>query len=1133
TGILNGVEKNEDVYFRGFTQEDIQNGFKAKAKSELQRQLGLAVNPDNPIISVISRIDPHQKGTHLIVSNIQKMIANGMQVVFLGFGSKDDPLVVELVSQLEALADRADYAGKLSINITGDPKIEAVELSDAYRIENVDQLIFAGSDMFMVPSKYEPMGLTQILAGNYGTLPIVRNVGGLKDTVTHLENGFTFEDYTPEAFWEMIEYALETYREKRQTWNTMIANAIDTDHSWSNNIREYAKLYRGPFEADLEFLAQQIIFAYDAQDETEYRTAKAKFDTFLQTYPFMETVAKKYQLPELDAIIQATSTEGLAKAARQASPLAKPIVTGLYYDSKLDFEIPFKTNRNAQDARATLRTIGNDWTSTFAYRVLDGASSGMDLFSAEEGVKLQEMLPDELRDTNQSLFAVTTIMGGQMKVVVEALDESKADIVILDNPTRHYGLDTPYGGKAITNDDVYIGVSDQADAKWAEYGVLNAPAYIFNSFGLSGFKISFDEPIWAILGRFEASNAYYQALVTAAVELAQPTKTDGSFWSEADIAAYTQYLENNIFGGFTGSQGVYGNNVGGVATHYLIERAGEGRRILSEALTTDIAFLQERIAHVQIGATFKDGIFEGNNQADLIKTMWVDLIKTQDPIGITLLIKQLNATHAYNAALASNDIKNVIVANNVVVDIRDDMLKRWMQIALYELAQVDGWFHNLPEGSFALQLRDNTILKDLYEKLDEELLDHSLYSNYAKDLIAAGRAAGISVFPIGPGGENATLAIIAESREALQNFLQEQSINAIDWAAAQRPGTNIVSGSWQINIATGPAQRDTRLNGGVTELTQVEYNIQSGLVAAVETRSDTSAAGRLAPITPKVLVGITLKGGEARRADDVLKSVRTAMGAAPGRVDTKVQLYVPTGDISLLSEAVSYDSSIDVIPVNQVDAREAFNAALANDEYNHALFIDTKEAKLSLNEILSAVGSAVIETNRASNAAFMDRLDDIADPIEQLTFVYDNLNQVGRITETIAALFPEDMSDQIKFSDKAIGLEGVKRTILTAEAVRSQHILKAIQRKTIEEQLLNAQVIQYAALTVADKAYLKAEGVDLTGYTIIELAANTSRDAKSLLNKLELIDGDATSANTVFIGAYIDNQSEIQSLDKS
>ena len=228
-GILNGIDV---AVWNPATDPEIAARYDTRTRADkvvdkaaLQRATGLAIEPRSPVIGIVSRL-VEQKGFDLVAQIIERIVDAGAQMVVLGTG---DPAI-------EA-AFRTAAAAR--------PDRVAVHFGfDAYQASR----IYAGSDMFLMPSRFEPCGLGQMIAMRYGTIPIVRKTGGLADTVhdddppAELGTGFVFESYDPEACFTAIARALDAYRNPA-IWDALIARAMAQDFSWASSARQYGAMY--------------------------------------------------------------------------------------------------------------------------------------------------------------------------------------------------------------------------------------------------------------------------------------------------------------------------------------------------------------------------------------------------------------------------------------------------------------------------------------------------------------------------------------------------------------------------------------------------------------------------------------------------------------------------------------------------------------------------------------------------------------------------------------------------------------------------------------------------------------------------------------------------------------------------
>ena len=223
TGILNGIDdigyscEHDEHLFANYTPEDFKN--KAVCKKELQKMLGLPQKADTPIISMITRLVSH-KGLDLMTNVIEEILQDDVQIVILGTGES------HFEGFFTSLAGR--YPDKLSANIVfnGD----------------LSRKIYSGSDIFLMPSKSEPCGLSQMIACRYGTVPVVRETGGLFDSIKPLVNGYTFTNYNAHDMMYVVRKAVADYKNKEE-WAKLMYRAATTDFSWSHSAKEYEALY--------------------------------------------------------------------------------------------------------------------------------------------------------------------------------------------------------------------------------------------------------------------------------------------------------------------------------------------------------------------------------------------------------------------------------------------------------------------------------------------------------------------------------------------------------------------------------------------------------------------------------------------------------------------------------------------------------------------------------------------------------------------------------------------------------------------------------------------------------------------------------------------------------------------------
>lgn len=229
-GILNGIDvagfdpATDKRIAANYTVDD-RSG-KAVCKAKLQEELGLEVRDDRPLMVMITRLT-RQKGMDLVMYALDRILSGGVQVAVLGTGDRD------YEDGLRYFQDK--YPGTMAARIEFDPALS--------------QRMYAAADMFLMPSKFEPCGLSQIIAMRYGTLPIVRETGGLKDTVqpynefTGEGTGFSFTNFNGDEMGDAVFRAARLFWDNRDAWNQLVTQAMSQDFSWTRSADKYLDLY--------------------------------------------------------------------------------------------------------------------------------------------------------------------------------------------------------------------------------------------------------------------------------------------------------------------------------------------------------------------------------------------------------------------------------------------------------------------------------------------------------------------------------------------------------------------------------------------------------------------------------------------------------------------------------------------------------------------------------------------------------------------------------------------------------------------------------------------------------------------------------------------------------------------------
>ncbi|MEW6087879.1 MAG: glycogen synthase GlgA [bacterium] len=229
-GIINGVDYNEwnplnDKYIaKNYSEKNLND--KTECKKDLLKSFSLPFDSRKPVIGMITRLAA-QKGLDLVAERIEEILSLNVYLVLLGTGDE------KYNNMFKDIAGK--YKGKAGIKIGFDNTL-------AHKIE-------AGSDMFLMPSRYEPCGLNQMYSLKYGTVPVVRATGGLDDTISDFDhftkkgNGFKFLNATIDALYAVLKRAVEVYKDSK-SWHILQLNGMHCDFSWENSAKEYVELYK-------------------------------------------------------------------------------------------------------------------------------------------------------------------------------------------------------------------------------------------------------------------------------------------------------------------------------------------------------------------------------------------------------------------------------------------------------------------------------------------------------------------------------------------------------------------------------------------------------------------------------------------------------------------------------------------------------------------------------------------------------------------------------------------------------------------------------------------------------------------------------------------------------------------------
>lgn len=323
-GILNGIDvagfdpATDKRIAANYTVDD--RAGKAVCKAKLQEELGLEVRDDRPLMVMVTRLT-RQKGLDLVMYALDRILSGGVQVAVLGTGDRD------YEDGLRYFQDK--YPGTMAARIEFDPALS--------------QRMYAAADMFLMPSKFEPCGLSQIIAMRYGTLPIVRETGGLKDTVipynefTGEGTGFSFSNFNGDEMGDAVFRAARLFWDNRDAWNQLVTQAMSQDFSWTRSADKYLDLYffmHPEIERPAAVVDEPVVVAEEAAAEpkaepvVEEPKAGVKVEAApeAEDKPAAKPAAKKTTTRKTTAK-KATTTKAAAKKTAAAKTTAAKATT--------------------------------------------------------------------------------------------------------------------------------------------------------------------------------------------------------------------------------------------------------------------------------------------------------------------------------------------------------------------------------------------------------------------------------------------------------------------------------------------------------------------------------------------------------------------------------------------------------------------------------------------------------------------------------------------------------------------------------------------------------------------------------------------------------------------------------------
>lgn len=438
-GILNGIDvagfdpATDKRIAANYTVED-RSG-KAVCKAKLQEELGLEVRDDRPLMVMVTRLT-RQKGLDLVMYALDRILAGGVQVAVLGTGDRD------YEDGLRYFQEK--YPGTMAARIEFDPALS--------------QRMYAAADMFLMPSKFEPCGLSQIIAMRYGTLPIVRETGGLKDTVipynefTGEGTGFSFSNFNGDEMGDAVFRAARLFWDNRDAWNQLVTQAMSQDFSWTRSADKYLDLYFFMHPeidrpaAVVETAAEEPVAVEEPKAEekpVEAEPAKAEPEAEAEVKPAAKPEAKKTTTRKTTAkkatttkaaatktmAAKATTTRKRTTAAakKTAEAEAAPEVKAEVAEAKPAAKAPAKTAAKKTTATARKATAAKKTTATKSTAAKATATKAAPKAAAKPAVKVEEAAA-EAKTTTRKRTTTTA------KKTTAKADTPKAEAKAEDKP---------------------------------------------------------------------------------------------------------------------------------------------------------------------------------------------------------------------------------------------------------------------------------------------------------------------------------------------------------------------------------------------------------------------------------------------------------------------------------------------------------------------------------------------------------------------------------------------------------------------------------------------------------------------------------------------------------------------------
>lgn len=480
-GILNGIDvagfdpATDKRIAANYTVED-RSG-KAVCKAKLQEELGLEVRDDRPLMVMVTRLT-RQKGMDLVMYALDRILAGGVQVAVLGTGDRD------YEDGLRYFQDK--YPGTMAARIEFDPALS--------------QRMYAAADMFLMPSKFEPCGLSQIIAMRYGTLPIVRETGGLKDTVipynefTGEGTGFSFTNFNGDEMGDAVFRAARLFWDNRDAWNQLVTQAMSQDFSWTRSADKYLDLYffmhpeierpvavkatseepvtveepkaeeeQVEAEADKADPEVKVEAAPKAEDKPAAKPAAKKTTTRKTTAKKTTTTkaaATKTAAAKTTAAKTTTTRKRTTSAAKKAAEAATEVKAEAAAEAKPTAKAPAKTaakksTATAKKATAAKKTTATKSTTTKAASTKAAAKPATKVEETPTEAKPAAKTTTRKRATTTTKKTTTKASAPKAEAKVEAKpaaakDEPKAEVKAKPEPAK----ETPVSPAATTVEKV-------------------------------------------------------------------------------------------------------------------------------------------------------------------------------------------------------------------------------------------------------------------------------------------------------------------------------------------------------------------------------------------------------------------------------------------------------------------------------------------------------------------------------------------------------------------------------------------------------------------------------------------------------------------------------------------------------